>query len=170
MKKGITMQPFIFIFAIIVAALVLVFGFKVVKEILSKADFAILADSMQDLEDLTKRYYNYEIGSEKEIKLRLPTKINCICIKDNLKSSTFKNVNCGDNKFKLQVKQDNTHSVFVFSNKLKLPINKFHKPPYLVPYKGNNIENPLCFKISKNKPFLEAKITSMGDHVKIEKL
>jgi len=83
MKKAqIMAQPFIIIFALLVAVLVLAFGFKTVLDLKEKGDFAQLLDSQAEIKEVARSYLTLGEGSIKTLDLRVPRDTNCFCFLD----------------------------------------------------------------------------------------
>ena len=61
-KKGVSEQVFIFIFALIVVALILAWGTKTVLDLKNRASQVQLADSVEDLREKAITYYHLEAG------------------------------------------------------------------------------------------------------------
>ena len=82
-KAQLLGQPFIYIFAIIVAALVLVFGTKAILDLKEKQELAELTTFVTKLKEDVAAYYRFDIGSSKELNLNLPRKVKKVCFTEN---------------------------------------------------------------------------------------
>lgn len=82
-KAQVFAEPFIIIFALIVAVLILAFGFKAVLDIQEKAKFAELLDAQAEIKEVSKTMYTLGVGSQRTIDLLLPKKITCLCFLDS---------------------------------------------------------------------------------------
>jgi len=76
-------QPFVYIFAIIVAALILVFGTKSILDLRERQELVELATFVTDLKEEVAAYYRFDIGSSKELDLNLPRKVKQVCFYEN---------------------------------------------------------------------------------------
>ena len=80
MQRGeLFSQPFIMIFALIIMALVLVFGIRSFTQVSDTADSVDAAKFILQLKNEITKYYNFDIGSSKILKISLPTKLKEIC-------------------------------------------------------------------------------------------
>ena len=173
MKKGQFDQPFIIIFAMIVAIMILIFGFKVILDLKERGDFTLLGDNVADLRDFARTYYNLEEGSAREIDLRVPGSINCFCFKDtNVPPSNSFNQNnilteCNENQATFSQTMQNADEAY---NLFVTPSNAFSTTSFwiiepttlLVPPPS---ENPLCIQIQNSK--FKAVIENKGSYVEI---
>jgi len=157
-------QPFILIFALIVAILILLFGFKLVIDIQEKAKYAELIDVQAEIKDVARDYYTLGVGSERTLNLKVPKDLKCFCFQNTEDPDSF-SINtipdtCGEDR------NDIEQTLLSLSNKQllvtpgKYPISNFQLINKLYPE-----TNPLCIQIQSSK--FKAKITSMGDHVRI---
>src|SRR3989344_9656348 len=78
-KKGITLQPFLFIMALFVMIMVVVFGTKSIMDIKGAADFTELSLFITNLKDEAQIFYHFDIGSSKLSRLGLPSNIEFVC-------------------------------------------------------------------------------------------
>ena len=138
MKKGsILAQPFVFIMALILMALIIIFGAKSVFQIKKTADIAELNKFIINLDNQVELMYNYNVGSSKDISLNLPTSIEKICFSNPGEPITS---NVDDNFFRTILENDKSNNVFIH------PLRKFRDFDYKIDnliVKSN--ENPLCF-------------------------
>lgn len=158
MKKAqLFAQPLLYIFILVVAALILVFGIRTVFNIQARAEIAELATSIQDLKKTVNSYYSFDYGSAREINLRFPNKIEYICFTNHNPQSTPQEVRkYGElNKiFKLS-----EHNVFIF------PASAFKNNAFTIEHLIAK-EDPLCIQ---QKGSIKAIITNIGDAVEISK-
>lgn len=152
-EKGELMsQPILFIFALVVGAMILFYGVRTVFQVKETAELAEISSFVSNLEKDIEQYYYLDTGSSKIIKLNLPGDIQNVCFRNpnintvpndvDSKLNTLMQINPNDNLFIYPVKEGKS------SFKVK----------YLIAYPGNNVA--LCFK---NKE--DIKITSLGDSV-----
>jgi len=156
MKKAqILSQPIIFIFILIVSALVLAFGIRAVLNLQERAELIQLTTSVEDLKDYVETYYSFVEGSSTEITLNFPSKIKYICIvaKSNKVPENIKNY---DPYIEDYISASPDYNLFMIPQEYK--ISRF-KIPNLKP-----AQDPLCF----SNPF-KAIIENKGTHVEILK-
>ena len=79
MKQGVTVQPFLFIMALVVMAFVIIFGIKSVNDIRDTADLTELAVFKKDFEDKINVYYNFDIGSSGDVSFGVPPSVERVC-------------------------------------------------------------------------------------------
>lgn len=84
-KAQIQVMPFIYIFALIVAALILVFGLKFVFDLQASGEQIELGRFKLDVEREVSFIYNLDTGSSSEVTLKTPTKIKTICFTNSEK-------------------------------------------------------------------------------------
>ncbi|MFA5887198.1 MAG: hypothetical protein WC852_00620 [Candidatus Nanoarchaeia archaeon] len=104
-KRGQLMsQPFVYIFALIMGGLILVWGVKITIDFLGMANKAELGKLVKNIESETKSFMNQGEGSTKPITLMLPKSITHFCIADidnsvpacKIKPKTGTVVNCNN--------------------------------------------------------------------------
>ena len=88
-KAQLLEKPFIHIFAAIVSALVLLFGFYLVTNLLKTSNCTQAGLAFNDLQTAVNRYYNFDIGSSTEYNLKLPKKIKYVCLANGDEASPF---------------------------------------------------------------------------------
>lgn len=82
-KRGQLMsQPFVYIFALIMGGLILVWGVKITIDFMGMANKAELGKLVKNIESETKSFMNQGEGSTKPITLMLPKNIEYFCIAD----------------------------------------------------------------------------------------
>ena len=170
-KKGqLFAQPFIIIFALIVAILVVIWGVKVIFDLKNRADFTEVIATIADIRDDVNTYFYLEQGSSKLLNYIVPKDTKCICFKD---LSGFSDnpesdipVLCDPEELenlKKEIDESTTRNVFV------TPIGNYN-------IKSHDIEkeilapfgkNPLCIQI-KNQRF-RAIIENKGAHVAVSR-
>ncbi len=157
-KKGQMFgRPFIYMFALIVAALTLVWGIRAINDIREKSELVELTTFIIDLKDNVKTYYNFDAGSSKTITLILPPKVEKVCF-TNPGSTPTTYVNSQLN-FELE---DNTQY-----NTYILPLDSFSITRFKIDYLNiTEVENPLC--LDTNGKFT-ATIATQEGYVEISK-
>ncbi len=162
MKRGqLFSLPFIYIFGIIVAALIIVFGFSNIQKLTKTVDEAALAKSVESLRENVDFYYTLEPGSKKQFKfdnsLRVSNKIEYACF---AKPRSPINAPISDPSLAPLIQNSNYNLYF-------LPLNSFRTTRFLV----KNLEpirNPLCIKTKGSLSFtLETKATQDRVYVEI---
>src|SRR3989344_3584699 len=137
MHKGMTQQIFIFIFALIMMALVLLFGVRQLSVVTTTAD---KVETLVFIDDFTKEiqsYTNFDIGSSKQVRLSLPSGINQVCFFDPKQPVQ----GISDPVFRALLEGDKKNNLYV------LPLEEFQNPGpgFIVPHlitKGSH--NPFC--------------------------
>ena len=174
-KRGqLFAQPFIIIFALIVAVLVVIWGVKVIFDLKNRADLTEIIATMADIRGDVNTYFYLEQGSSKLLNYIVPPNTKCICFKD-LTSEAFSNINFDKNKIpdfcdpeelenlKTGMDETTTRNVFI------TPINTYS-------INSHNIEkeilapfgkNPLCIQITNQR--FKAIIENQGTHVAISR-
>ncbi len=172
MKKGqVFSEPFIFIFAIIVAALVLAWGFKIIVDLKEKAQIVDLSDTITSLRNDIRTYYSLSTTSSKKIEYKLPPKIKCFCFKDitsnniPLLSGNIPDV-CDPDNTLYQIMDDSQQKYHLFitpQDAYQLTLNFNLAPNQIQIFKPST--NPLCIQIKNN--FFKAIIENKGQYVEI---
>ena len=137
MQKGMSQQVFIFIFALIMMALVLIFG---VRQLFVVTDTATTVETLSFVEDFKQEvqaYTNFDVGSSKQVKLSLPSGVNQICFFNTQQPIQ----GISDPILRAFLEADKKNNLYV------LPLEEFQNPGpgFFVPHltvKGSN--NPLC--------------------------
>jgi hypothetical protein len=157
MKKAqLFAQPIFFIFILVVASLILIFGIKTIFNIKEKAELAELATSIQDLRKTVSSYYSFDYGSAREINIRFPNKIEYICFTNHNPKPLPEIEKYGEviKLFKLS-----KYNTFI------LPASSFKTNAFTIDHLTVK-EDPLCIQ---NKGTLKAIVTNVGDSVEISK-
>ena len=164
-KAQIFAQPFIIIFALIVAVLILAFGFKSVLDIQQKARYAELLTAQSEIKELARSYYTLGVGSERTLNIKVPKNIKCFCFldKDQNNPNLVDNFCYEDdpNMLKEIMIADNGKYHLYVTPSSSYPLTKF---PIIAQLKPSS-NNLLCIKIENS--IFNAKITSKGTHVEI---
>ncbi len=81
MKKGQLMsQPFVYIFALIVGALILVYGISLVWDFVNTAKTVETGTFLKDLDGMVGKLYSFTSGSNQRFLVSLPSEITHLCI------------------------------------------------------------------------------------------
>ncbi|MDD4878684.1 MAG: hypothetical protein PHO02_06670 [Candidatus Nanoarchaeia archaeon] len=169
-KKGqIMAQPFVYIFALILGALILVWGIKMVYDFLSVANKAEIGQLKDKIDTEVKTYMNYAEGATKPIKLSLPGNIKYLCVsnlesdavKCKIKKGTSALVNCPsidniDATLSGVVKSKQKNLLFTPFEKAQLMNGKFK----IENLKPEGEANPLCYANGAT-----LMLTTMADYV-----
>lgn len=156
MKKAqLLSQPIIFIFAIIIAALILTWGSYNIYKFTKTARTIELGTTLTDLKDITNTYYNLDEGSSTEINLKLPKQVKYICFTDPNKPLVTYGLEQIDPDLP-QLLQAKGKNIFIIPTTIKPSTYYIDK---LIP-----IENPLCIKTLNS---LKATIENKGTYVEI---
>jgi len=83
MKKGQVMgMPLVLIFALIVGAIILIWGIAQIWSLVAFAGDVDLTDKIDDMRNDVDVFSNYDDGASKEYVLDFPSKIEVICVYD----------------------------------------------------------------------------------------
>ena len=75
-------RPFIFIFTVVVGALVFIFGFYLIRNLVETSNCGQLGLFVNDLRNNVERYYSFDAGSSTDLSLKLPRNIKYVCFFD----------------------------------------------------------------------------------------
>jgi len=180
-KAQIFGEPFIFIFAIVVAAMVLAFGINVYYDLSERADFAQAADVVQRINENIITFYNLEEGSQNTFTFQFPSTIDCICfVGENIIGLALIG-HCQDDAFKATIESTGgPNMVFWRYNPKKgegiksasLPDKFKIKSKFVTPVDATDPSGnrpPLCVDLVAEKYKLKITLASQGDKVLIEK-
>ncbi len=167
MKKAQIMgQPFVYIFALVVGALILFWGARTVIKLVERSEMVEVVDFIKTLESTVNEYYMLDEGSEKTIKLRLPKKISYFCVADENAQSckTSSGSGCGGIKELEQISR-----VCKGYNICLAPVNALKTTRFKISKSGRMRASEsqdliVCFKNGES-----IKIVSKGDYVLIRK-
>ena len=158
MKKAqLFSQPIFYIFILIVAALFLTWGIKNIFDLKDRAEQVELATFIQDIKNKVNQYYNFDYGSNTEINLRVPNKIQYICFTNNEPNNIPENLNTYGDLNKIFTLQK--HNTFL------LPLTSFSTTAFTTPNLVTE-EDPLCIQTGG---LLKATIENIGTSVQISK-
>lgn len=151
-KKGqMLSQPFVYIFALIVGALILVWGGKTVLDLLQTGSQVNVGSYIKSLEQDVAAYKNFGEGSKTAKKVDFPQDITYICFLDlersandcKRKGANNKIVKCKpeelDEEFAFQIEEPNKNVYILPTDAVK--INAFNIKD-LKPAQGN----PFCVR------------------------
>ena len=156
-KKGQLLErPFIFIFTLIVGAMVFAFGFYLINNLIKTSNCSQIGLFANDLKNNVERYYSFDIGSSTEVTLKLPKNIQQVCFysKDGyINREVLDKINPG-----LYESINNLDYNLVF-----VPLNYCGKSLFKIE-KMKPKENPLCVLNSGN---IKLTIENKGEFVEI---
>lgn len=151
-RKGqMLSQPFVYIFALVVGALILVWGGKTVLDLVNTGSQVDVGNFVKSLESDVAAYKNFGEGSKTSRKISFPNNINYICFLDlekkandcKRKEAGDKVVKCTaeelDDDFAFQIEESNRNVYVLPMSELK--INSFNIED-LKPTSGN----PFCVR------------------------
>jgi len=181
-KAQIFGEPFIFIFAIIVAAMVLIFGIKIYYDLSERADFAQVADIAQRINENIITFYNLEEGSSNTFKYVFPNTIDCICFVGDNPNPAILTGHCVDSNhvFETNINTNSGTGSKLFwkysekkrkgENPASLPDKYPIRSKFITPNPTGLPKNPpLCIDLVADKHILKIKLTSQGDKVLVAK-
>lgn len=149
-------QPFVMIFALILGALILVFGVKSVMDLQERAAEVQLAKSINDFKTKVNNYYNLESGSQTMVPLNFNSKLEKLCFLNPKEKFTNE---VDDETLKLLMESSTSDNLFL------VPLDIFEKSSFNIPHlKVNSTNNPICFT---NKE--QAILTTRMNFVEISK-
>ena len=155
-KKGIEMQVFSFIFALILIALILGYGVKSLMRLKGISEDVDLGDFVFRMKDEVNTMYTFDAGSSKEVTLFLPEKAERVCFYDSDKEVDLAGI---DNTLKNYLETNPGKNVFV------MPFVFAQDVFYIDHLRAGGDDNPLCF-LTKGKIEMMLK-TALGDDGKI---
>ena len=83
-KKAINNQIFVYIFAILVIGLILIFGIRTIGQVKIKGDQAEVVKFFNDVDAIVERVYDYDVGSSVTLdKIRVPGVVKRVCFEDH---------------------------------------------------------------------------------------
>ncbi len=147
--------PIMAIFILVVIALIVIFGFYVVKNVLNLGNKVDYVDFYNSLKDNVDTVYYLDKGSVKSISLITPKNIEHICVVDHDENINFTKLP-RDKEF-IKISKDKNVFYIAYPSK-KLYVNAV----YIKNLKPK--ENPECFRIINR---LEAKLVNEGSYVSI---
>ncbi len=157
MKSGQIRQIFFYIFAIIVAGLILYFGFTLIPKVLTLFCDVETGNLKVSVENEIGKVYNLGFGSFKTLSVPTSCGVEYICFIGN--NPDFNKVPDGRPKEIMEVRYQTGNNFFIITTKKNLPVE------YL---KIENIEikqGVFCLRPKGNS--ITFKAENKGDHVEI---
>ena len=159
-------QPFIYIFAIVVAALIIIFGVKAVRDTLSIGEKVEINVLIENLDKEVSSCLNLDYGSSCSLdKLRFNSNIKEVCFVnidqdidyDGISDNTIKEI------IRISVSSNENDNLFFIPVKGK----ELEKVKGYVPNLRSN-ENPLCARVVNSRVSLV--LENKGNFVEIKKI
>ena len=174
--KGQAQHTFIFIFAIIVAALIMAWGVKTILDLKDRAGQVELADAVQDIENKAITYLSLSSGSQDtKFNVLFPREVECVCLVDRLSGTTsftgpdgtladYNNI-CDkqDKALKSRIQSTNSQNIFATPSSLEFNVKEFKVLRKLIPQES--LGTIICFNTRKEGGWLKGVITSQGGNV-----
>ncbi len=110
-KAQLFSLPFILIFALVVGALILLFGFNMIDNLVQTGKAAETTKFVTGFRNDVQRYYFFERGSQKVVNVNLPGDIMYICFKD---ASMTEKTDMLDTKSTFMLQNDRQNNLFFF--------------------------------------------------------
>jgi hypothetical protein len=161
MKKGqLFGQPFVYIFIIVVAALILFFGFKAVRDILNLQEGVEFSTFVINLDEEIEKVYHLDYGSSFSLEdMAVSSNINEICFLDLDKPRDVGNIE-DEIARELIDSAVNKNIFFISEDEL---LDPFFNEKIVV-----REENPLCVKVENGR--INVRLTNQGTEVLVEKV
>ena len=156
-KRGQLEQPFIYIFALVVIAFIIFFGFSAIRKVTKLGESVSTVTFKSELEKQVNHFYYMDTGSRGEVSLDVPLNFKYVCFAD--KSGVL-------DKFPQQ------------DSILRNLVKTTDRNIYLLPAEGNKIEsytianvrgseNPFC--VLNSKGLIVFILENKGDYVEARK-
>ncbi|HLD15736.1 MAG TPA: hypothetical protein VJB94_04125 [Candidatus Nanoarchaeia archaeon] len=160
MKNGqLLSQPFVYISALIIGALIIIFGARAIGDIDKERKNIELATFITSLRDNVNTYYNFDEGSSKKISLYIPDNVDRVCFynKDKIINADIEEF------FKKLLELDTINNVYL------LPFGENLKSEFFINHLRNEEENPLCFDVKgRLNALIETKASNNEIYVEIK--
>lgn len=153
-KRGQTEQIFVYIFALVVAALIIGFGYYAITNLLNVGKQVETIKFKEDFEKEMKIYYSYAPGTNAYVRLSVPSGIKAVCF---ISEGSASKIQYADIKETAKVIQDK--NIFFSTIKEK----DFAEPIYVDQIKPS--PDPLC--INTLSGVLDIDILTTGRFVQI---
>ena len=145
-------MPLVLLFALIVAALLLAWGFMAVNDLVSQADYVDLLDRVDDLDNNVDSFMNYGKGTAKDYDLDFPGPVEYVCFYNpgSKGDCVLDGASCPQ-----ELQDDLSLAVSDSYNVYVLPLSSFERTRFLINdfYPKNG--NPEC--VSNGNTLLIAK-------------
>ncbi len=158
-KKGITIQPFMWILVLITMAFVLIFGVRTIRDVNRTADLTELASFVHKLDNTVEVFSHFDAGSTKEVSFSLPRALEQVCFANPEEPFLRPIV---DDFFRGVLENEATSNVYI------LPLDTYTRTDYTVPLlRVSSRDNPLCIPV---KGLLRAELETVlvNDEIFVE--
>ena len=152
-KRGFT-QVFIYIIILVAAALIIVFGFSSLNDLINLEENVETTKFLQIFQDEIDYLYVLPSGSAKNIELVVPANIQRICFVDHDNEIDYSKIPSSELAKQIDIRQEN---LFFLSGTKRIPPAFINN---LVP-----LDNPECIPIENG--ILKARITNIGKKIQI---
>ena len=89
-KKGqLLSQPLFYILAMVVGALILAFGYKIIHDVLPISNGVLLQKWTKELDSSVQEMFFQDVGSTSAVSIALPSKIKYLCVKSTDHVNSF---------------------------------------------------------------------------------
>lgn len=154
-KKGQLMsEPFMWILALLVVALVLVFGFSAIKKLTNTFDKTSIANYVTEFKKLVEEVYYMDTGSMKAFKIRLPDKITKVCFYGGSGDAS----QAGIDPTEMRIIQLNGNKNMFF-----LPLDAYESTMMMHKVEKLNVVGIKCFRNNE-----DIRLVAQGDYVDVE--
>lgn len=150
-------HPFAAIFALVVAALIIIFGVSVLRDLYNVSNTVDITSLRNTLQKEVDAYYILDEGSQKTLTLPVPKQVAFICFVDQ---SGFIDYSLIPNNKDNIVRTLTDRNVFLISEQGQPSVD----PPAFTIKNLKPESNPLCIRTVGS---LSARIISKGTHVSI---
>ena len=156
MKKGQVRMIFTWIFVLIVAGLILIYGVKVVRNTQKFSEDVVVVNFFKELKNKVDLYYSLDIGSIKKENFKLPAKIKYVCFTENSAIGTLPT--------DIQDKRSYLEGLREFDNVFLFPL-VYEQSRTNIGSKLDLDKNPKCFSVSGG--LLQIKLQTTEDGVNV---
>ena len=109
-KSQFQIIPLLYVFALIVGALILVFGIRQILILMDAGEEVELGTFKTEFEKQTRFIYNLDAGSSDEISIPIPSKVRLICFTDG-----SGNIQTSNQQLKDLIYLNPTHNLFIIT-------------------------------------------------------
>ena len=155
MKKGQVQIIFTWIFILILAGAILVYGIKVVRDTQKLGEDVLVINFLKNFEKRVKTYYYLSKDSSGVEEFSLPNDVGCVCFTGDGDLNSNDEVGCDNIDYTFLGKLTPYDNVFVFSSK-DYQQNRINVDFLYV----ENEFNPTCIKLSGG--LLRVKLENIG--------
>jgi|SRR3989344_4977260 len=151
-KRGqLFAEPFMWILALVVGALILIYGFYMISNLIKTNEKATMAKYVLDLRHEVRKFYYFDAGSSELFKIRLPSKIKRACFYTGQGSINRQLISPQD---AFQLVQSSSNNMFI------MPLDAYGSDYLMYNIDGIKVNNFVCFDNNK-----DIKLVSEGTSV-----